>query len=62
MCSQGPEDIEHLFFQCAMTQGMWNALGLSRAELVVREVLLRRDDSELHNFDNIGLKEVILVT
>ena len=72
ICNQGPEDIRHLLFQCQIAQDMWNSLGLmgiideamqgDRAGSAVLEILLRRQDNDYNNFDNVGLKELISVT
>jgi hypothetical protein len=72
ICNQGPEDNNHLLFQCEAAQNLWQSLGLSdivneavqvdRSGSAVLEELLRRQGNSFKEFSNIGLKEVISVS
>jgi hypothetical protein len=72
VCSQSPEDILHLLFNCDMARQMWDSLGLTsvieeactvdRAGSAVLEFLMREEDKPLPGFDTIETKETIAVT
>jgi len=61
----------HLLFQCNTARELWSLLGLDllienaalddRAGSAVLEALLRRSDNSMPGFENIGLKETIIV-
>jgi hypothetical protein len=71
VCSQAPEDVMHLIFQCDTAKQLWAALGLStviedacivdRSGSAVLEFLMREPDRLLPSFDSIGTKETIAV-
>jgi hypothetical protein len=71
ICNQGPEDINHLLFQCEAAKRIWESLGIlelimqtvhiGRSGSVVLEELLRRHDNTIEGI-SIGLKEIISVT
>jgi hypothetical protein len=72
VCSQAPEDILHLLFNCEMARQMWDSLGLTsvieeacmvdRAGSAFLEFLMREEDKPLPGFDTIETKETIAVT
>jgi hypothetical protein len=72
ICDVGPKDLMHLLFLCPAARELWEAIGISEiindatqadwAGSVVLEMLLRRQDNTLQGFENVGLKETIVVT
>lgn len=71
ICGVGPEDVVHLLFLCPAARELWEAIGIldiisdatqtDRSCSVVLEVLLRGLDNMLQGFENVGLKETIMV-
>jgi hypothetical protein len=72
VCYQGAEDIRHLLFICPAAQEIWQAMELQdliqeavstdRAGSAILEHILRREDNEIHGFQSVSLKEVVMTT
>jgi ribonuclease HI len=72
ICHQGPEDILHLLFQCSAAREVWVALGIhsmideaimvDRSGSAVLEEILCRNPTLMPGFNDIGLKEVVVIT
>jgi hypothetical protein len=70
VCYQGAEDIRHLLFICPAAQEIWQAMELQdliqevvstdRARSVILEHILRREDNDIHGFQSVSLKEVVM--
>jgi hypothetical protein len=64
ICQQGPEDINHLLFQCQTARDLWSSLDLhaiieqemqnEKSGSVVLENLLRADPKVLHGFTKMS--------
>jgi hypothetical protein len=71
ICQQGPEDINHLLFQCQTARDLWRSLDLhviieqemhnERSGFVVLENLLWANPRGLHGFTNVMIKETIAI-